>query len=91
MSGSKRVILNEGMPRHRNPFEKGNLMVEFDVIFPENGFIDKLETFQVRHCYRVKKKRLYLLWNPAIVKERNKCFVVDFISNQFGSRQLHLC
>lgn len=44
--GSKRVILNEGMPRHRNPFEKGNLMVEFDVIFPENGFIDKPETFQ---------------------------------------------
>lgn len=44
--GSKRVIFNEGMPRHRNPFEKGNLMVEFDVIFPENGFIDKPETFQ---------------------------------------------
>jgi len=37
--GCKRVILSEGMPRNRNPFEKGNLYIEFTVIFPEDGII----------------------------------------------------
>jgi len=38
--GTKRVILNEGMPRHRNPFDKGNLYIEFTIIFPDVGFLD---------------------------------------------------
>lgn len=37
--GCKRVILYEGMPMHRNPFEKGHLYIEFDVIFPPNDFL----------------------------------------------------
>ena len=37
--GCKRVILHEGMPMHRNPFEKGHLYIEFDVIFPPNDFL----------------------------------------------------
>jgi len=37
--GCKRVILNEGMPLHRNPFEKGHLYIEFDVIFPPNNYL----------------------------------------------------
>jgi len=44
--GTKRAIQNEGMPMHRNPFEKGNLFVEFDVVFPEKGFINNPESFK---------------------------------------------
>ena len=45
LSDSTQVILNEGMPHHRQPFEKGNLVIKFDVEFPSNGFIsgDKLK------------------------------------------------
>lgn len=44
-SGSIRCVTGEGMPRHRNPFEKGNLYVKFEIAFPPNQFIepDKLK------------------------------------------------
>lgn len=40
-----RVISNEGMPRYRNPFEKGRLIIKFNVIFPtslEPAILEKL-------------------------------------------------
>lgn len=45
VSGSIRCVTGEGMPRHRNPFEKGNLYVKFEIAFPPNQFIgpDKLK------------------------------------------------
>jgi len=30
-----KCILGEGMPQHKNPFEKGRLIIQFQVIFPE--------------------------------------------------------
>lgn len=36
--GHVKGIRNEGMPTHRNPFEKGYLYIKFDVKFPENHF-----------------------------------------------------
>ena len=33
--GDSRVIQNEGMPQHKNPFEKGSLVIHFSVKFPE--------------------------------------------------------
>lgn len=36
--GSTKGIRGEGFPIHRNPFEKGNLYIKFDVTFPENQF-----------------------------------------------------
>lgn len=35
-----KCVLNEGMPMHKNPFEKGRLIISFNVKFPENGQID---------------------------------------------------
>merc|ERR1712142_14971 len=52
--GCKRVILYEGMPMHRNPFEKGHLYIEFDVIFPPNGF---LATDGLKELEKVLPKR----------------------------------
>lgn len=31
-----KCVMNEGMPMHRNPFEKGRLIIKFDVKFPKN-------------------------------------------------------
>lgn len=33
-----RGVVGEGMPIYKNPFEKGDLYVKFDVAFPENYF-----------------------------------------------------
>lgn len=33
--GDIRVIPKEGMPIHKRPYEKGNLYIKFDVVFPE--------------------------------------------------------
>jgi len=34
-----KVVLNEGMPMYKNPFEKGRLIVQFKVKFPPNNWI----------------------------------------------------
>jgi len=39
--GSSRCVYGEGMPQHRNPFEKGNLYVKFEVTFPPNHFLEE--------------------------------------------------
>ncbi len=39
--GTVRAIANEGMPIHKNPYEKGNLYIKFDVKFPENNSLSE--------------------------------------------------
>nr|CAD7611217.1 unnamed protein product [Timema genevievae] len=41
--GDMKCIVGEGMPHHRNPFEKGNLYVKFDVVFPSSSFANELQ------------------------------------------------
>jgi DnaJ family protein A protein 2 len=37
--GDMRIIPKEGMPVHKRPYEKGNLYIKFDIVFPEpNSF-----------------------------------------------------
>lgn len=36
--GAMRMVVGEGMPIIRNPFEKGNLCIKFDVTFPPKNF-----------------------------------------------------
>ncbi|XP_064610449.1 dnaJ homolog subfamily A member 2-like [Liolophura sinensis] len=36
--GCIKAVMGEGMPKYRNPFEKGNLYVKFEITFPESGF-----------------------------------------------------
>ncbi|XP_035280566.1 dnaJ homolog subfamily A member 1-like [Anguilla anguilla] len=37
--GTKKCVLNEGMPLYRRPFEKGRLIIVFTVVFPEENFL----------------------------------------------------
>lgn len=39
--GDSRWIVGEGMPQHRNPFDKGRLKIVFDVEFPEPGSVTR--------------------------------------------------
>jgi DnaJ family protein A protein 2 len=43
VSGEFKGIEGEGMPHYRNPFEKGNLYIKFDVTFPENHFTNEIK------------------------------------------------
>lgn len=36
--GKLKMVSEEGMPRYRNPFEKGNLYINFNITFPQNNF-----------------------------------------------------
>lgn len=42
-AGGVRCVEGEGMPMHLNPFEKGDLFVTFDLIFPEHVDIDVIK------------------------------------------------
>lgn len=46
--GMLKTIKGEGMPKYRNPFDKGNLYIKFDITFPDNNFVDesKLKTLE---------------------------------------------
>ena len=33
-TGDLKMVRGEGMPQYRNPFEKGRLIIQFNVIFP---------------------------------------------------------
>ena len=35
-TGDLKQVQGEGMPQYRNPFEKGRLIIQFNVIFPNN-------------------------------------------------------
>jgi len=35
-----KCIEGEGMPQHKNPFEKGRMFIKFEIEFPENGSIN---------------------------------------------------
>jgi len=39
-TGDIKCILNEGMPMYKNPFEKGRLIIQFSIKFPQSGEID---------------------------------------------------
>ncbi|KAG5889608.1 hypothetical protein JTB14_024029 [Gonioctena quinquepunctata] len=40
--GDVKAIIGEGMPCYKNPFEKGNLYIAFDIKFPENHFTSEV-------------------------------------------------
>jgi len=46
--GAVRCVYSEGMPIYKNPFEKGNLYIKFELTFPPNNFNteDKIESLE---------------------------------------------
>uniref|UniRef100_A0A2K6GTV7 CR-type domain-containing protein n=1 Tax=Propithecus coquereli TaxID=379532 RepID=A0A2K6GTV7_PROCO len=73
--GDTKCVLNEGMPIYRRPYEKGRLIIEFKVNFPENGFLspDKLSLLE-----KLLPKRKEL----EETDEMDQVELVDFNPNQ---------
>ncbi|KAL4361058.1 hypothetical protein GQ457_04G039520 [Hibiscus cannabinus] len=46
--GQYKAINDEGMPHHQRPFMKGNLIIHFNVIFPESG------VFSPEQCRKIE-------------------------------------
>lgn len=75
LAGTTKVVRGEGMPIYRNPMEKGNLYIKFDVTFPDKNFLaekqfhvctllspnsSSLKILYKFAQYRVKVKLVYL-------------------------------
>uniref|UniRef100_A0A8C6RIT6 J domain-containing protein n=1 Tax=Nannospalax galili TaxID=1026970 RepID=A0A8C6RIT6_NANGA len=45
--GDSKCVLNEGMPIYRRPYEKGRLIIEFKVNFPENEKTDEMDQVEL--------------------------------------------
>ncbi|ELW50904.1 DnaJ like protein subfamily A member 1 [Tupaia chinensis] len=73
--GDIKCVLNEGKPIYRRPYEKGCLIIEFKVNFPENGFLspDKLSLLE----------KLLSEWKEVEENdEMDQVELVDFDPNQ---------
>jgi DnaJ-class molecular chaperone len=57
--GGIKGIEGEGMPHYRNPFEKGNLYIKFDVTFPESHFTNEIK---LKVCFYILYFSEVLLW-----------------------------
>jgi len=82
--GDTRCILNEGMPHYRNPFEKGRLVVQFTVRFPNDDWI---KPEQVVHLERYLPSR-----REVIIPDNAEDCVLHKMSQSssgFGTRRQH--
>ena len=61
--GTIKVVKGEGFPHYRNPFEKGDLLVKFDVIFPPQNFA----TSQQLKVSSVKYIHIFVLSNKLTI------------------------
>ncbi|KAM9856828.1 dnaJ homolog subfamily A member 1 isoform 1-T2 [Aulostomus maculatus] len=52
--GDTKCVWNEGMPMHRRPFEKGHLIINFSVVFPQANFLPKHRLKELEHYLPVK-------------------------------------
>ena len=56
--GDVKCVLNEGMPQYRNPFEKGRLIIQFQVNFPQSlpmEMIPQLESLLPPRYFKLAK------------------------------------
>lgn len=47
--GGTKVVRGEGMPMHKNIFEKGDLYITFEIAFPENNFANDNQLKLLEH------------------------------------------
>jgi len=76
-----KCVLNEGMPMYKNPYEKGRLIITFNVTFPENGDIP---THKIEELERVLPERPQLV--VPIDAEEHSIIDIDPSFNKRGGR-----
>nr|XP_033779943.1 dnaJ homolog subfamily A member 1-like [Geotrypetes seraphini]XP_033779944.1 dnaJ homolog subfamily A member 1-like [Geotrypetes seraphini] len=56
--GDTKCIPNEGMPIYRHPFERGRLLVHFEVKFPEPGWLPSERLQQLQSCFPLPEQHM---------------------------------
>uniref|UniRef100_A0A3P8R0I5 DnaJ heat shock protein family (Hsp40) member A2b n=1 Tax=Astatotilapia calliptera TaxID=8154 RepID=A0A3P8R0I5_ASTCA len=74
--GCIRVVKGEGMPQYRNPFEKGDLYIKFEVQFPENNWINP-EKLNELECLLPARAE-----TPVIAADAEEVDLTDFDRSQ---------
>lgn len=70
------MVKGEGMPQYRNPFEKGDLYIKFDVQFPENNWISA-EKLNELECLLPARAE-----NPVIAADAEEVDLINFDKSQ---------
>lgn len=76
--GCIRMVKGEGMPQYRNPFEKGDLYIKFDVQFPENNWISP-EKLNELECLLPARSE-----TPVIAADAEEVDLTEFDRSQAG-------
>ena len=59
-----KCVLNEGMPMYKNPFEKGRLIINFNVKFPEKNEIEikaKIAPYQILYGEKERSNQRFFV------------------------------
>ncbi|KAK5650487.1 hypothetical protein RI129_001516 [Pyrocoelia pectoralis] len=78
--GDVKCILNEGMPQYKNPFEKGRLIVQFVVIFPNQIAPEIIPTLE--NCLPPRPEIM-------IPDQAEECTLLPFDLEQESRRRVH--
>lgn len=78
--GSTKHIPNEGMPKHRNPFDKGSLNIEFTVEMPEE-VTNEMKEQLLKILPKPTRKE-----EPFDAKEAEECFLHEYTGSPAGDR-----
>jgi DnaJ family protein A protein 1 len=79
-----RSIEGEGMPRYKNPFEKGRLIVRFEVIFPPNNFLPPDHLSNLRSLL-MQAEGTKGLKPPQIPAEAEECVMHTYVQETSSS------
>eukprot|EP00993_Chasmostoma_nieuportense_P000760 NODE_1699_length_1409_cov_22.670827_g1613_i0.p1 GENE.NODE_1699_length_1409_cov_22.670827_g1613_i0~~NODE_1699_length_1409_cov_22.670827_g1613_i0.p1 ORF type:complete len:342 (+),score=94.04 NODE_1699_length_1409_cov_22.670827_g1613_i0:260-1285(+) len=79
--GCIKSIPNEGMPKHRNPFDKGYLLIKFEVEMPETLSDTALQTIAKVLPSPTRKEPAY---DP---NEAEECFLHNYASSSAPQRE----
>jgi DnaJ homolog subfamily A member 1 len=85
-----RAIESEGMPRYKNPFEKGRLILIFEVNFPTNNFLPEDQLTSLRKL--LLQGRGCTVTEALIPDEAEECVLHPYVpeaGNAGGSHHMH--
>jgi len=83
-----RSIEAEGMPRFKNPFEKGRLIIRFEVRFPEDNFLSTEQLTQLRRLLS-QAKGADRVTEPLIPVDAEECVLHPYVPEAAGASQGH--
>jgi len=78
--GDIKSVENEGMPHHKNPTHKGNLLIKFDIEFPIDGSINSNAAKSLAQVLPKPKEE-------TVSPDAEECFVSSFNIQNNGRRR----